>query len=224
MRALILALLLLPTAVLADDRSPQSLSPADVGVRVEKPAGDGTHFSQGSGVFIGRGLVLTAAHVVKVDPANTKVTVLLDGWRLDGTLVFDGQRENVDLALILLPPEVLSEKRRTQAQVPVCAANPGPNQPVAVASMGTVTNAATIPTAITSDLQTGTWTNLLSTGFHQGNSGGGVFNPQQGCLWGILNMEMSGPSQTNGQLIDLTAFVPASKITPFLDEFRQQNR
>ncbi len=196
-----------------------SLAPADVGVRLEKPAGDGVHFSQGSGVYLGGGLVLTAAHVLKVDPAHSKVTVLLDGRRVDGVLVSDGEAEKVDLALVKLPDEALSPARLAQPAVPVCAENPGPSQPVVVASMGTVSNAATIATAITSDLQTGGWTNLLSTGYHQGNSGGGVFQPERRCLWGIINLELSGPSITDGRPLDLTAFVPASKIAPFLKAY-----
>jgi hypothetical protein len=103
-----------------------------------------------------------------------------------------------------------------------CAANPGPSQPVAVAAMGTVSDAVTIPSPITSDLQTGTWTNLLSTGYHQGSSGGGVFDPKQGCLWGILAFEPSGPSKPDGRFLDLTAFVPATKIAPFLEAYRNQ--
>jgi hypothetical protein len=193
-----------------------------LGVRVEKPAGDGVHFSQGSGVFMGDGLVLTAFHVVKYEPDNPKVTVLLDGWRRDGTLVSDGQKENVDLALIKLPPDQMSDGRRAQARVAICAANPGPSQPVVVAAMGTVSDTVTIPSPITSDLQTGTWTNILATGYHQGRSGGGVFDPKQGCLWGILAFELSGHAKPDGRLLDLTAFVPAAKIAPFLEEYRKQ--
>jgi len=222
MRPVIILLLLFPAAALADDRNLLAPSPAELGVQVEKPAGDGTHYSEGSGVFLGDGLVLTAAHVVKVDPGNRKVTVLLDGRRRDGTLVPDAQMEKADLALIKLPSEELGDKRRAQAPVAVCTGNPGPSQPVVVASMGTVSNAATISTPITSDLQTGSWTNLLSTGYHHGNSGGGVFDPRQGCLWGIINLELSGPSKTDGRFLDLTAFVPASKIAPFLDEYYRQ--
>jgi hypothetical protein len=223
MRAAGFLLLLFPVAALADSEGFPALSPADLGVRVEKPVGDGKQFSQGSGVFLGgSGLVLTAQHVVKYDPGNPKVTVLIDGWRRDGALVADGLKESVDLALIALHPEELGERRRAQPSVSVCAGNPGPSQPVVVAALGTVSNSVTIPSPITSDLQTGTWTNILATGYHQGNSGGGVFDPQHGCLWGILSFELSGNSKTDGKFLDLTAFVPASKIAPFLDEYRRQ--
>ena len=65
-----------------------------------------------------------------------------------------------------------------------------------VASLGTVSNALTIPSAIESDASeakdTGTWTNILTTGYHQGNSGGGC-PPARRCPWGIINKEMGGP-------------------------------
>lgn len=197
-------------------------SPAEIGVRLEKPAGDGLHFSQGSGVFLGDGLVLTAAHVVDINPSNPNVTVVLDGWRKDGVVVKDGHKDNLDLALVKLPPQALSAPRMAQAPVTLCPDNPTPNQKVVVASTGNVTEAATINTAITSDGQAGTWTNLLSTGFHHGASGGGVFNPKQGCLWGIINIELSG--NVDGRFLDLTAFVPASKIKPFLNGYYAEGK
>ena len=215
--SLILLLWMAPAAMALADPAP---TPAEVGVRLEKRAGDGQHFSQGSGVFLGDGLVLTAAHVVDVNPDDPKITVVVDGWRIDGAVVQDGQAETekLDLALVKIDQSVLSERRRAQPAVPVCAANPGPSQPVVVASLGTVTQAATISTPITSDGQTGDWTNLLSTGYHHGNSGGGVFSPGRGCLWGIINLELSGPVE--GRFVDLTAFIPATKIAPFLSLYR----
>ena len=115
MRGLIFVLPLLaalPALAQADGVSPTLPTPAEVGVRVEKPAGDGVHYSQGSGVYLGEGLVLTAAHVVKFDPDHSHVIVLLDGVRTDGNLVFDGQKHNVDLALIKLDANELSLRRR----------------------------------------------------------------------------------------------------------------
>lgn len=228
MRGVVLVLLLVapPALARADDAAPTLPTPAEVGVRVEKPAGDGVHYSQGSGVYLGEGLVLTAAHVVKYDPDHSHVTVLLDGIRTDGNLVFDGQKHNVDLALIKLEASELLPKRRDQTPVPLCLANPAPNQPVVVAALGTVSNALTIPSAIASDAtaakDTGTWTNILTIGYHQGNSGGGVFHPREGCLWGIINKEMGGPLKGSGVVVDLTAFVPASKIAPFIGEYFEE--
>ena len=82
-RWLLLLFLLLPpdSAGSAESSNPAA---AERGVRVEQPVGK--LFSQGSGIFLGDGVVLTAAHVVKADPANAKATVIVDGWRVDGKI------------------------------------------------------------------------------------------------------------------------------------------
>ena len=193
---------------------------AETGVRVEMPVGDGKHFSQGSGIFLGSGLVLTAAHVVQVNPNDARVTIILDSRAYQGVVVFDGHQENLDLALVRTNVQSLPIRRQIQAPVPVCEANPAPNQPVTVSSMGTVTSAATISSAVSTDGQSGTWTNLLSTAYHHGNSGGGVFSSQKGCLWGIITLELSG--NVNGHFVDMTAFIPATKIAEFLNHYQSQ--
>ena len=198
--------LLLPLAA-AGGEPANAPMPAALGVQIEKPAGDGVHFSIGSGVHLGNGTILTAAHVVTPDPANKAVTVILDGWKVEATIKIIGKN---DLALIQIPPQALSQQRLAQSQVRICADDAGPNQRVVVASEGKVTPAATISTAITSEGKSGEGTNLLSSGFHHGDSGGGVFDPVRGCLWGIIQMEMTGNN------LDLTAFAPAHKITTFL--------
>jgi hypothetical protein len=205
-----LAALMLPLAAAGGEPAAAPM-PAALGVQIEKPAGDGVHFSIGSGVHLGNGTILTAAHVVAPDPANKSVTVILDGWKIEASVKLVA-KNNLDLALVQIPPQSLSLQRRAQGAVQVCDDDPGPSQSVVVASEGKVTPASTIATAITSDGKTGSGTNLLSTGFHQGNSGGGVFDPVRGCLWGVILLEMSG----NG--LDLTAFAPARKIAAFLTQ------
>jgi len=213
--ALLPGLALLPPPARGEEESGTGLA-AERGVRVEQPTGDGVHFSQGSGTYLGNGLVLTAAHVVTVNPASTAVTILLDGQRRDGVVIRDGRDDGLDLALIRLPVDSLPPLRRTQPQVRVCDGNPTPRQPVQVAALGTVTPAATIASPITSDGQTGTWTDILAHGFHAGASGGGVFDPAHACLWGVLIQELSGRAKSSGRRLDLTVFVPSSRISSFL--------
>ena len=186
----------LPFAALGGEPATAPM-PAALGVQIEKPAGDGVHFSIGSGVYLGNGVVLTAAHVVTVNPANRSVSVILDGWKVDAAIK-SVARNDLDLALLQIPAESLSLLRQTQKPLSVCDNDPIPNQNVAVAAEGKVTLAV----AAGSD--------VLAAGFHQGSSGGGVIDPVRGCLWGIVRLEMS-----NGSL-DLTAFVPARQITGFL--------
>ncbi|SEH40964.1 S1 family peptidase [Magnetospirillum fulvum] len=212
---LLAGLALIPLPARGEEESGGNLA-AERGVRVEQPTGDGVHFSQGSGTYLGDGLILTAAHVVTVNPASTAVTILLDGQRLDGEVIRDGREDGLDLALIRLAPDSLPPHRRTQPQVRICNDNPAPRQPVQVAALGTVTPSATIASPITSDGQTGNWTDILATGFHAGASGGGVFDPSRACLWGVLIQELSGRAKSSGRRLDLTVFVPASRIGAFL--------
>jgi hypothetical protein len=201
---------LMPLAALAGEPAAAPM-PAALGVQIEKPAGDGVRFSRGSGVYLGAGRVLTAAHVVAVDPASKAVMVILDGWKVEAGVAAIGLPA-ADLALVQIPLAALSRQRQAQAGAPMCDGDPAPDQPMVVAAEGMVTPARTVGTAITSEGKSGEGTNLLSTGFHQGSSGGGVFDPVRGCLWGILQMEMSGKT------LDLTAFAPARKIKAFLGQ------
>jgi hypothetical protein len=222
--AIALAFLAPATARAADALAPTA--PAELGVRVEKPAGDGVHYSQGSGVYLGDGLVLTAEHVIKYDPTHPATTVLLDGVRTPGAVVFDGVKDDgVDLALVKIGAELLPVKRLEQEPVRVCADNPAPDKKVIVAALGMVSDTTTYSSPMmregdktVSTADQGGWTNILATGYHQGNSGGGVFDPVHGCLWGILSFEMGG-EVAGGAVVDYTAFVPASRIAPFLADY-----
>lgn len=233
---LLFLLLGLPTAYAAEPPS-AGIAPADIGVQVEKNGiatinGSRVMYgSHGSGVVVGSGLIITAAHVVAVEPENTKVTVVMDGQKLEGQVVLVGEATlpdkdhphiPLDLALIRIAPQTLSVRRQHQAAVPLCSAPAKPNQPVTVTAEGNVTAAATISTPITSDGKSGDWTNLLSTAYHQGSSGGGVFNAKDGCLSGIIYLELGGKSSTTGQPLALTAFVPAAMIAPFLNQYYWQ--
>jgi S1-C subfamily serine protease len=179
-----------------------------LGVQIEKPAGDHVHFSQGSGVYLGNGLILTAAHVVTVDPANPVSSVVLDGWKTDARLIAAGQ--SVDLALLRVEPGELSRQRREMRPLDVCTLGTAPNQPVIVAALGSVTLSKTIGAPVKSTTLNGDWTDILGTGYTHGASGGGVFDAAKGCLAGILIIEATGPG------VELTQFVPAPEIAMFL--------
>jgi hypothetical protein len=191
----------------------EAAMPAALGVQIEKPAGDSVHFSQGSGIFLGDGLVLTAAHVLTPNPQMRTASVIMDGWRTDARLVTTAPA-GLDLALLEIAPEDLSLQRRQLPPTALCATGTGPNQPVVVAAQGTVSLSRTVGAPIRSTALNGDWTNILATGYSHGASGGGVFDAQKGCLAGILIIAASG------QGIDLTEFLPAAKIAAFLAPFQ----
>ena len=207
-------LLCLPHFAFAADITGLTPAPPRVGVMIEKTLYHDHMLKTGSGVMLTDHLVLTAAHVISGD-TNPHVTVIIDGWRVPGTVIASGQGRNVDLALVRIEPTPIVPKSLAHEPLPVCATDPPPNQPVVVLSMGATTRSNTLP--ITSNGATADGTsNLLGKPYHPGNSGGGVFNPLSGCLWGILNLELSGT--VDGRTIDISAFVPASTVSRFLHD------
>ena len=215
--AIPILLCLLAVPALAEDPSPQETM-----VHVQKPAGDGVTFSHGSGVYLGGGLILTAAHVVEMDKAHPEVKILFyEQVIVGGEVVLNGRTfsPDLDLALIRVEPSALTPRLRDEAPTAVCSTNPGLDSSMLVAAEGKVTSAKTIPSALerrdTASNNTNGWTNILSTGYHHGASGGGVFDPDKNCLEGVISLELSDPSRG----IDLTSFIPASRIGPFLDYY-----
>lgn len=197
--------------------------PADVGLQVEKPAGDGKLFSQGSGVLIGEGLVLTAAHVIAVNPQDPKVTVFIDNQRIPGTVAFSGQNEHLDLALIKVDPRALPPARRDLDAVNICPRNPGPSQPFTVAWMGKTTEEKTLLRADPpKDGDQGPMSTMLAAGHPKGASGGGIFDTGNGCLAGIMVADGTFSINIPGVPHEVTVFLPASKVEGFLEEYRTQ--
>jgi hypothetical protein len=200
--------------------------PAQIGVQVEKPAGDGKQFSQGSGVLIGNGLVLTAAHVIAINPQDPKVTVYLDQRRIDGLVALSGQNDHVDLALIKVDPGALPAASRDLGAVAVCSHNPGPAQPVVVAAMGKTSEETTLLRAdpIKDITDPARYSTMLAAGHPKGASGGGVFDSRQGCLAGILVADGVFNTEIAGVPHEVTIFLPSSVITSFLAKYRAGQR
>ena len=217
---LILALTLLPMAARAETLGGLTPAPPRIGVMIEKLSDGGHVLSSGSGILLNDHLVLTAAHVVQRDPENPRVSIIFSFGRITGQVIRLGQADKLDLALISFDPIVVPTHHFDPGILSVCPNNPGTNQAVVVLSKGMTTRSSTISSAITSDGQAPGWTNMLNTGYHPGNSGGGVFNPQNNCLWGILVLELGGT--INGRIVDLSAFVPASQIAPFIHPYMAQ--
>jgi S1-C subfamily serine protease len=128
--------------------------------------------------------------------------------------------ENVDLAVIRVDETALAPQRRARPGVAVFRYNPGADQRAVVISQRLVTRTRTIPVSTQSAPGQGAWTNMLMAGLHPGNSGGGVFDPTQGCLWGIVVQEITGRTAPNGPSFDHTVFIGAADVWRFLSRFR----
>src|SRR5215469_6577473 len=85
----------------------------------------------GRGVYLGKGLVLTAAHVVG-SAAHTKPRVHIAGMELPATAIREGNFERVDLTLLSVDEQNLPVYLRMR-RMPLCDNKPWPGEPVIVA-------------------------------------------------------------------------------------------
>src|SRR4051794_10078894 len=85
----------------------------------------------GRGVYLGKGLVLTAQHVVG-SVAQTKPNVRIADMDLPATAIKEGNFERVDLTLLSIDEEKLPIYLQMR-RMPLCEERPWPGEPVIVA-------------------------------------------------------------------------------------------
>jgi S1-C subfamily serine protease len=203
--------LVLASAVSAED-SDRSLLPYAVSINRSADSRWGT------GIYLGKGLVLTASHVVGRNPFNRpKVTIA--GQDLPAKVLKQGTFERSDLALLEIDEDSLPSRVRLR-RISLCEAPPWPGEDVV-----TVIPEETVHSHVMSPkelpLQARRYSTIIADVAHTGNSGSGVFDSQKKCLLGIMSRKItqvraaldSGPKQT----YDLAKyFVAAPAIIEFL--------
>ena len=176
----------------------------------------------GYGVYLGNGLILTAAHVAG-DVAQTKPHVVIAGQDLPATLIKQGSLEGVDLTLLSIDGTKLPvglQMRRT----PLCERPPYAGERVIVAiPEGTAPSRVLPRQAIPADLR-GRFDTDIADVATTGNSGSGVFDAADLCLLGIMSRKISilqrplkpgAPARTT----DIAKyFVPAAEIRAFIPQ------
>src|SRR5262249_13675207 len=85
----------------------------------------------GRGVYLCKGLILTAAHVVG-SAAHTKPRVHIAGMELPATAIREGNSQRVDLTLLSVDEQKLPVYLRMR-RMPLCDNKPWPGEPVIVA-------------------------------------------------------------------------------------------
>ena len=174
----------------------------------------------GYGVYLGNGLILTAAHVVG-EFAQTKPHVLMAGQDLPAALVKEGTLDTIDLTLLSIDGTKLPvslQMRRT----PLCGHPPFAGERVVVAiPEGTAPSRILPRQAIPADLR-GRFDTVIADVASTGNSGSGVFDARDLCLLGIMSRKISVSTRpfTVGappRTIDIAKyFVPAAQIKAFI--------
>jgi hypothetical protein len=143
----------------------------------------------GYGIYLGNGLILTAAHV----PGNvalTKPHVVIAGQDLPASLVKQGNLDTVDLTLLSVDATKLPVRLQMR-RMPLCERASYPGEAVVVAiPEGTARSRILPPQAIPRDLR-GRFDTVIADVATTGNSGSGVFDAADRCLLGIMSRKIS---------------------------------
>ena len=218
---------LVPSSARAQDATdPQALDKSlhDYSVRVVK-----TRVFQHeslNGIYLGRGAVLTAAHVVGRFHLLKELHVRIAGQELPAKIVKEGSVEKTDLTVLSIDEEQLPVRLRLRLN-PVCREPLKVGQEVVVvAALGTARSRVISPLLVPASARLKFGTVISDVPIAM--SGSGVFDANKRCLLGIISRRIprldarKPPSRAASKADEYAKyFVPAPTIAEFLPkEFR----
>jgi hypothetical protein len=162
----------------------------------------------GAGVYLGNGLVITAAHVAGGKTSGVRI----DGLNVPAALIKTGSFPELDLSLIYMDPGKIPESLR-ERRMTLCQEQQPAGAPVILAAPQGITRTSIAPpTLIPLEYRT-KFSTLISEGSTDGKSGSGVFDAEKKCLLGILSLKFTN----NIAHKDIASyFVPADTIQSFI--------
>jgi S1-C subfamily serine protease len=169
----------------------------------------------GYGVYLGKGLIITAAHVVG-SAAHTKPSVRIAGMDLPAKAIKESPYEWLDLTLLSIDDQKLPIYLRMR-RMSLCEKAPWVGEPVIVAipegtARSRIMSPQLLPPAYRTRLST-----VISDVATTGNSGSGVFDAGQKCLLGIMSRKIFTRADAESEPKDIAKyFVPASTIAKFI--------
>jgi hypothetical protein len=172
----------------------------------------------GYGIYLGKGLFITAAHVAG-RTWFTRPKVAIAGTEYPTKVVKAGDFETIDLTLLSVD-ETRLPSRLALRRNPLCAQPPWPGEPViTVVPEGTARSRIMSPQRL--PLSARKFNTVISDVAQTGNSGSGVFDAEKKCLLGIMSRKISDyrtdRSTGKRELYDIAKyFVPASVIGQFI--------
>ena len=172
----------------------------------------------GYGIYLGKGLFLTAAHVAG-RTWFTRPKVAIAGTEYPTKVIKAGDFETIDVTLLSVD-ESLLPSRLALRRNPLCAKPPWPGEPViTVVPEGTARSRIMSPQRL--PLSVRKFDTVISDVAETGNSGSGVFDAEKKCLLGIMSRKISeyrtDRSTGKRELYDMAKyFVPASVIAQFI--------
>jgi hypothetical protein len=169
----------------------------------------------GYGVYLGKGFVITAAHVAGLEPR-----VQIAGRQVPAKVVKRGDVSDVDLTLLSIDEHFPTNLGLRH--MPLCQTLLEPDEPVFVAiPEGVARSHILSPSLLPLDVPTKLRTAIRYIA--PGNSGSGVFDAREKCLLGIISRKLSlvEVKQVNGHEVRepheiAKYFVPTSEIVKFI--------
>jgi hypothetical protein len=166
------------------------------------------------GVYLGKGLVITAAHVIG-RASETMPSVRIAGMDLPAHAIKEGYFELVDLTLLSIDEQKLPIYLQMR-RLSLCDNQPWPGEPVVVAiPEGTARSHVMLPALLPAYLQK-RFSTVIRDVATTGNSGSGVFDAGQKCLLGIISRKITARPNTPDEKDIAKYFVPASTIRAFI--------
>ena len=172
----------------------------------------------GYGIYLGKGVFITAAHVVG-RAWLTRPKVVIAGQEYPTQVVKEGSLEETDLTLMAVEERLLPMRLSLRRNA-LCKDPPRPGQRVVtVIPEGVVRSHILSPEKLPIGVRK--YSTVIADVARTGNSGSGVFDSQRRCLLGIMSRKIS-QSRTRAdnrktEVQDIAKyFVPASEIAAFL--------
>jgi hypothetical protein len=171
----------------------------------------------GYGIYLGRGVFITAAHVVG-HAWLTRPKISIRGQEYPTRVVKEGSFNSTDLTLLLVEENLLP-LRLALRHTTLCSEAPWPGENVITAvPEGTAHSRILAPSKLPTGVRQ--FSTVIADVDQTGNSGSGVFDAQRRCLLGIMSRKISQlVKRPNGKTVtrDIAKyFVPASTIAAFL--------
>jgi hypothetical protein len=179
--------------------------------------------NDGAGIYLGKGLVLSVAHIVGGGILN-KPKVIIAGQTLIATVVKESPFEQLDLALLEINEEGLPISLRLR-RIPLCQGQPWPGEEVvSLSAQGPVRSLVVSPKGLPAGVKR--FSTVIRDVATTGNSGSGLFDAQRKCLLGIMSRKISQVRTQKDSGIKTTTdrakyFVPASTIAEFIPAQRR---
>jgi hypothetical protein len=173
----------------------------------------------GSGIYLGKGVFITAAHVAG-RTWLTRPKIAIAGSEYPTRVVKEGSFEGTDLTLLSVEEELLPVRLRLRRNS-ICTDPPRPGQEVVTVVPGSAVRSHILaPDRLPIETRS-RFSTVIADVARTGNSGSGVFDVKHKCLLGIISRKIS-QSQTRAgtgkpETRDIAKyFVPAAEIAAFL--------